>query len=210
MDHLNLLNSKCGGSKSDYYLAKSLGAPFDVYLANGVEQKINPVTGKKSVEIKDPPGLVASVARARVLHARKMSGDDMKFLRTAVCLKSKVLAEAIDLSPEHYSRCEAGQKTMSPTAEKLYRGYIFLATYLKDKALMTKCTAKKDEISPEDAKKAFSTFQKLFFEIKINPVFDSNERLEFVFCRRSEPHGAPCGGDDAEWKNDLDINLEAA
>ena len=212
MNHINLPEVKLGGTKNGYYLAKSLGAPFDVYLANGVEEEIDIQTGKKFTVIRDLPGLMATVVRARVFHHRKLSGDDMKFVRTAVGLKSKVLAAAIDLSPEHYSRCEAGDKTLSPTAEKLYRGYVFLATFLKDKDVhdaVKQRNSCKDELSAEDTKKAFTKFQQLFFEMKISPVCDSNEALEFVFRRRYEAQGAPCGGDDAKW-NDDDLDQEAA
>src|ERR1700738_2011503 len=129
MDQIMQHDFKDGGPVAGHYFAKSLGAPFKVYLANGVETKIDPISGKAMTSIIDLPGLIAAVVRSRVSHPRKLAGDDLKFIRSALHLKSKGLAAALELSPEFYSRCESGHKAMSPTTEKLYRGYAYLITF---------------------------------------------------------------------------------
>jgi hypothetical protein len=101
-----------GGSPvAGHYYAESLGAPFKIYLTNGVETKV--ILGKTVTSIIDLPGLITAVVQSRVLHPRKLSGPDLKYIRSALCLKSKELAAALDLSPEHYSRLENGERTMS-------------------------------------------------------------------------------------------------
>ena len=67
-----------GGPVAGHYLAKSLGAPFKVYLANGVEKKIDPISGKAMTSIVDLPGLIAAVVRSRVSHPRKLSGNGVR------------------------------------------------------------------------------------------------------------------------------------
>jgi hypothetical protein len=193
------------GSPVGHYCANSLGAPFKVYLVNGVKTESHPVTGKSMTIITDLPGLIAAVVRARVLHQRKLSGADLKYLRSALCLKSMVLAKAIDLTPEYYSRCENNQKIMSTTTEKHYRVYAYLSSLLKDRNLQSAVRAQKEkDLSPDKAKKALAAFQKLFFEMKICPVFDIDEELAFVFSRKECTNETPCGDDDAEWKPELE------
>jgi hypothetical protein len=193
------------GPVAGHYHAKSLGAPFKVFLTNGVTTEPDLGSGKSRISIVDVPGLIAAVVRSRVSHPRKLSGADLRFIRSALCLKSKALAEMLELTPEHYSRCESGEKTMSTNTEKMYRGYAFLATFLRDKKLRDAVRQKeRKEISPEDAQKALETIRKLFFDLKIRPVFGANEELTFVFTRRCPDERTPCGDDDSEWKNDLE------
>jgi hypothetical protein len=192
-----------GSPVAGHYYAKSLGAPFKVYLSNGVKKKRDQKTGKIVTDISDLPGLIAAVVRARVLHPRKLSAPDLKFIRTALCLKSKDLAAAIDQTKEHYCRCESGQKTMSVTAEKVYRANAYLASLWRDKTLRNAVRQQQQEqekkIPPEKAAKALEEFQKLFLEMKINPVCDAQEELEFFFYRGCGD--VPCGDDEAEWTN---------
>ncbi len=185
-----------------HYYAKSFGAPFKVYLANGVENMPDPATGKIVTSIIDLPGLIAVVVRSRVLHPRKLSAVDLRFIRSALCLKSKQLATAVELTPEHYSRCEVGLKTMSTATEKVYRCYVYLITFARDKNLHA--LKKEKTASAEDGQKALRAFRKLFLELKISPVFDPNEELEFVFARRCPDEDKPCGDDDAEWNDEVD------
>jgi hypothetical protein len=90
-----------GGPVAGPYLAKSLGAPFKIYLSNGVEFETDPTSGKMMTKIVDLPGLIGAVVRARVSHPRKLSGADLRFIRSALRLPSKGLAAVLDLSPEH-------------------------------------------------------------------------------------------------------------
>jgi len=192
------------GPVAGHYHAKSIGSPFEVYLTNGFEITPDPASGKMMTSITDLPGLMAAIVQSRVSHPRKLSGADLKFIRSALCLQSKALARALELTPEHYSRCETGQKTMSIATEKVYRGYVFVASVLRDKNILDAVRlGPRKEVTPDDAQKALEAIRKLFFDLRISPVFDVSEELKFVFSRRCPDEGRPCGDDDAQWKNDL-------
>jgi len=187
-----------------HYLAKSLGTPFKVYLTNGVDTEVDQATGKVMTNITDLSGLIAAIVRCRVSHPRRLSGADLRFIRSALRLKSKTLAAVLDLTPEFYSRCESGQKAMSTTTEKLYRGYAFLITFLSDEGVKTAIRnerGKKKEDSLEDAQAALKSIGKLFSDLKISPVFPVGDELSFVFSRRCPDENVPCGDDDAKWEN---------
>jgi hypothetical protein len=194
------------GLVAGHSCAKSLGAPFKVFLANGVERNRNPITGKIETSITDLPGLIAAVVRARVLHPRKLSAADLRFIRSALCLRSKDLAAGVDLTKEHYCRCESGQKVMSVTTEKVYRANAYLISIRRDKNIRNAVRQEQQKepekkISPEKATKAIEEFQKLFLETKIRPVYNVDDELKFFFYRGC--NDLPCGDDDAEWMNDV-------
>ena len=112
-----------------------LNTPFTVILKNSAKQVVD--NDGKVIEtiIPDPEGLVKAVAQARVLHKYKLSGAELKFLRSALALKSKELARAIAVTSEHMSRLEAGDKVLSPQSEMLVRIYTFVSivTFTKQK-----------------------------------------------------------------------------
>lgn len=170
-----------------HYSADELGAPFKVYLEKGY--KVERRLGDEFVTITDLPGLIAAVVQTRVMHPRKLSGEELKFIRTALRIKSKEVADLIDLSPEHYSRCESGEKTLSPNTEKAYRVIVYLHSFVKDRAvqevLNLKTLPEPHEISSGQAKEALTAFMKVFMEMKIKPVAPADEKLEFWFTRRS-------------------------
>jgi DNA-binding transcriptional regulator YiaG len=174
-----------------------LGTPFKVYLANGFVERPN-AAGKVSVEINDLKGLILMVVRSRALHPRKLSGDDLKFFRTSLCMRSNEIANALDVTPEHYSRCETGIKTLSSSAEKFYRMYAFLEASCKDKSLRD---APPIAATPEQAKEAMDAFRKVFFDMKIQHVYPVGEDLEFHFIRRTRECCA-ADGEDGKWRNE--------
>jgi DNA-binding transcriptional regulator YiaG len=176
-----------------------LGAPFKVWLANGFVETPNSA-GELTVEIEDMKGLILMVVRSRALHPRKLSGDDLKFFRTSLCMRSNEIADALDVTPEHYSRCETGTKTLSSSAEKFYRMYAFLEASCKDKSLHD---APPVAATPEQAKEAMEAFRKVFFDLKIQHVYPVGEELEFHFVRRTrECCPANNGDDDGKWRNE--------
>jgi hypothetical protein len=190
-----------------HYHAKSLGTPFKVYLANGFEINADPLSGKETLAITDLSGLIATVVRTRVLHDRKLSGDDLKFIRSALRVKSKDIAELIDMTPENYSRCESGLRTMSITTEKVYRANVFLMSVLNDMtvrdALSNRPPAPDKEVSAKKAQKAYEAFQKIFLKMKISPFCEAGEDLVFVFSRGPRPNrDTPRGNEDSEWQNE--------
>ena len=190
-----------------HYDAKSLGSPFKVYLANGFKTEPKSVFKKPMPEITDLPGLIAAVVRTSVLHDRKLAGNDLKSIRSALRIKSKVLAQLIEMTPENYSRCENGLRTMSVITEKVYRANVFLMSFLNDKGVLDAACSraeKGEQVSPDKAKKTYAAFQKIFLEMRISPVCDADEELIFVFSRGLRPGmDAPRGDDDdPEWKSD--------
>lgn len=182
-----------------YYCADELGAPFKVYLGKGctVERK----HGEEIVSIEDLPGLLAAVVQARVLHPRKLAGADLRFIRTVLRMKSKVLADRLGLTPEHYSRCESGEKTMAATTEKAYRLFAFLSSVARDREVQEVLNDRRElpPISPAGAKKAVEAFSKVFYDMDIEPVADAADQLSFSFSRRNCSE-EPCGHDEAEWE----------
>ncbi len=184
-----------------------LGTPFKVFLANGVVEKVDEKTGKVMTEITDLPGLIACILQARVLHPRKLSGDDLKFIRVALRLRSAEVAEILDVSPEHYSRCETGTKTFSTSSEKFYRMRVFLQASCKDKAVqeaVEKMEKENAEIDPEEMKEAFAAFQSVFFDMKIENIFAVGKDLAFSFIRerRDINPRRDRGGDDGKWRKE--------
>src|ERR1700734_4206583 len=100
------------------YDADTLGAPFRITLVDSVTFEIDKETGEELVRIPDPMGLINAVVRKRVCDERKLNGDEIKFVRRALGVKSVVLARFLGMTPEHLSRCEASTKTMSEASEK--------------------------------------------------------------------------------------------
>ena len=195
------------GRVVETYDAKCIGAPFKVILADGFRKEHNAQTGKTVIEIEDLPGLVAAVVRSRVMHPRKLSGEDLKFIRSVLCMKAVKIAGSLDLTAEHYSRCENGTKTMSVATEKLYRMFVFLSVATRNKMLTE--TVKEDlknaNISAEEAQKAVTAFQKIFHDMRIDPVRLVGPDLCFTFCRRCGADLIPRGCDDGgKWRDQLD------
>jgi transcriptional regulator with XRE-family HTH domain len=190
---------------------KILGTPFKVFLSNGVEEKPNKATGKVATDIVDLPGLIASVLQSRVLHPRKLSGDDLKYIRSALRMRSAELAEKLDVTPEHYSRCEAGTKTLSSSTEKFFRMYVYLHAFAKHVAVQEALSKREREnlkCSPEEANEALEAFQSVFLEMKIQHIFEAGDELEFSFCRGprrvDDDPCVDCGKEDGKWRKQPD------
>lgn len=187
------------------YDVDTLGAPFKVTLLDSVSVSIDPKTGDERVEIPDLVGLINAVVRSRVLCPRKLSGKEIKFVRNALGVRAKPLAQFLDMTPEHLSRCEAGTKVMSGASEKVFRLFAYLGTFYKEpKHLFVR---KNEDITgfynlDEKKKKNVEDFVKIFLTLKIQPVFDQAEELHFEFTRRADMHlpDVPEGdNDDGEW-----------
>jgi transcriptional regulator with XRE-family HTH domain len=106
------------------YVDDLMGAPFQVAVEHAVVQerckKCGAVLGN---DIPDLRGLIAAVAMTRALDPEKLSGDEIRFLRKAVGWKAKDVAEILQVTPEHVSRCEAGKSPLSEGLEKYLRHY---------------------------------------------------------------------------------------
>jgi DNA-binding XRE family transcriptional regulator len=193
------LELTAGGGVETFYDAKVLGAPFKVYLKNGYQVKADSKTGKKITEILDLPGLIGEVVIARILHERKLGSEDFKFIRSALAMRSSELAEHIGVTPEHYSRCENGVKTMSVAQEKLYRLLVYLLMSVRDKEVSDKIKElKKKGPCPGEDRKAIKVISKLFLDLKVSPVHVADEELCFSFTRAACEKGA---SEEGDWNN---------
>ncbi|WP_208430517.1 helix-turn-helix transcriptional regulator [Methyloceanibacter sp. wino2] len=187
--------------------SEMLGTPFKVFLSNGVEEKIDKKSGKLKTSIVDLPGLIATIVQARVLHPRKFSGKDLKYIRSALAMRSFQVAEALDISPEHYSRCESGTKTLSTSAEKLLRMCAFYLAQCKDVSFLEERKEAKSvsELSDEEreaAREAVGAFRSVFFDMKIENVFEAGKELELSFSRGCREHieDESCNDERGKWR----------
>lgn len=180
------------------YHVDTLGAPFKVVLHNGVTIGIDRETGKETVMIRDTIGLINAVVRARVCHPRKLSGEEIKFIRKAIGVRSKVLAEFLDMTPEHFSRCEGGTKVMSIQSEKQFRMTAYIASFLENPSTLFVRNAPIAPLKPsKNAMKNAIGFFKWFQSLKIESVFDPIDELSFDFSRTRECDNA--SDDDGDW-----------
>ncbi len=109
------------------YVADNLGVPFKVVLVKSVKQITNKETGEvDQIVIPNLRGLLQQIALSRILIPRKLSGKDIKFIRKALPIKAGQLAEKIGVTPEHLSRCEAGERALSLGTEKCLRIAVLL------------------------------------------------------------------------------------
>ncbi len=107
------------------YQEELLGLPYPVTLRGGVVREVDAATGETlGYAITDLDGLVAAVAMIRALHDVKLSGDEIRFMRKAVDMSAKSLANKIDVDPSTFSRWENGIQTMNEHIERIFRLYI--------------------------------------------------------------------------------------
>lgn len=178
--------------------AKDLGAPFKVFLDNSVKVVTDEKTGEVlSYTIPDLPGLIQIVVMTRLLHPRKLTGADIKFVRKAIGFKQKDLASKIELTVEHLSRCETDTHPISPASEKLFRIFSF-----KSALKIHKIKTCKEKTDLENA------LDKLFDGLKPQPVYDFNEELVLRFHRSrvTESDGNNDNAlDDDHWNGEEDL-----
>ncbi|WP_238310206.1 hypothetical protein [Methylobacterium organophilum] len=193
------------------YNVDTLGAPFKVTLANSATVKIDRETGEEIVTIPDVVGLISAVVRCRALHPRKLGGEEIKFIRKSLGVKAKSIADFLDMTPEHLSRCEAGARVMSALSEKHLRLFAFFATFIDDPE---EVLSKFDDISDLEMKEAkpepvMERFVRLFFSMKIQTVFDPTDELHFNLTRRAKDHKiylpSSAISDDCEWSPDTPL-----
>jgi DNA-binding transcriptional regulator YiaG len=129
---MNKSNGQWKGEKADevavYDATQMLNAPFKVLLRNSVKQLVAKDGTVIETFVPDPLGLIKAVAQARALHPHKLDAKELKFIRSALGLKSFELAEAIAVSPEHLSRVEGGKAVLSPQSEMLVRIFTYITS----------------------------------------------------------------------------------
>jgi|GEM_PF-2677312 len=183
------------------HIVEDLGVPFKVVLRDSVKQLINADTGKvERVIIPNFRGLIECIAITRIFEPRKLSGNEIKFIRKAFKFPAKQIAEMIDVSPEHLSRCEAGERTLSAASEKCLRASIFLDQHQKLSELNDSCEP--DDKMKEKLKSLMEALRKIsaiITERKISPAFDAKP-LVMEFRVSSSVEGSLFEDDiDADW-----------
>lgn len=181
---------------TDFDATEDLGAPFKVVLSNGVKQEMcdgNVV----ATTIADLTGLYKAVVQTRVQNLRKLNGAELKFIRRVVGLQAKTVAQKIDITPEHLSRCEAGAKTLSGSSEKIFRALVFVSSFYPDPQSII--ADKKKALSTEMVEK----MNKLlihFIDMNIKTVYSINDPLALKFCLDWEDNDDD-EDDDTAWES---------
>lgn len=131
---------ECGGEVRGTIIREHredlLGVP--VILMNSAVREVCVACRKEhAIVIPDMAGLIAAVAVTRAMKPWKLLGIDIRFMRKAIGLSGKVLAELLEVAPATVSRWENGKEVIGPTSEKLLR--FVTAKLLEDKALAVDC-----------------------------------------------------------------------
>ena len=193
----------------------NIGAPFEVVLRKAVEQTVCANSGEiVRTRIPNMSGLLKEVAVARAIYPRKLSADEIKFLRKAVNLKATELAKLLGISAEHLSRCENRDRVLSPAAEKLFRVIVLkrrfnfsemeqrLRQYI-DKAHPDEKTVRYLMETMATYRECLDDMEKAVFHCSITTVHDAKETLSFSFHLRSldlATANADHSQEDDEWK----------
>ena len=194
---------KQAGGVVERYVFDTLGAPFKVTLENAVSISTDPDTGRENVKIPDMVGLVLAVVRRRAMDSRKLSGEEIKFLRQALGLQANKLAHFLDVTPEHYSRCEAGDRVLSSTAEKHLRLFAFGATLFRSPEELLDAALDRSEAPKPLSKKAQRMerdFLNVFLRMTIAPVRNADEQIEYVFIRCPVVEAVAGDDSDGDWE----------
>ena len=181
------------------FTVDDLGISFKVVLLDSVRTKAGP--SGPEVLIPDYQGLIKKIAVTRSTHPRKLLGADIRFLRKSLGLKSKELAEKIDISPEHLSRCEAGDKVLSSNSEKALRSLIVLEAVLVLQRALEDANCAKPVLMDKLAK-LLERLQAIMSGMKISPLHSANEELTFHFRRVNRSAKRPANDEDTsdpEW-----------
>lgn len=102
-----------------------------VRLINSVIERTCPDCEDQSVEIEDLNELIKAAALARSMIPVRLSGKEVKFLRTALEMNGKQFAKAMELKPETVSRWENNDRGIGGYTEKLLRHNICSLLYKK-------------------------------------------------------------------------------
>lgn len=199
----------------DTYVVDTLGAPFRVIVKNSACVSTCPSTGDELVRIPDLVGLVSEVVRLRVMDGRKLSGLDIKFIRKSLDIRAKKLASFLEFTPEHYSRLEAGDKVMSPQAERLFRLFAYLSTFCGEPEKLLDGIVNMDgaweKAKPIKKSKEFGNkFVQFFIAMKIDPFHRPGEHIEYVLRRTVHPHCCDTFDSEGDWLDETPPSRTAA
>lgn len=148
-----------------YHVEDLLG--MRVGVSNCVEKAVCKACGEEVITIPDVNGLIAAAAVARVMVPTKLNGTEIKFLRKAIGISAKKLAEILKVRPETVSRWENDDtQQIGNSDEKLFR--IIVGHSIKD--------------GEEDKAPAMDYSEREIIEMNFNPlrVVDDAPLLNFA------------------------------
>lgn len=171
----------------DTFHADSLGAPFKVILRNSVRATFDVGSGEMiAYEIPQFDALLGAVVMGRLCHERKLSGEEIKFLRRAAGLKQTELARGINVDPATLSRVEKGDQPLGPGSEKLARVMLF------------KAAGRIEHIKQDDHRRRFDMLlDRLFDDFKVISARNADEgELALELCRATRACSSAANDDD--------------
>lgn len=159
----------------DTYEENLLGIP--VIIKDAVIYEVD-AAGDEIHTIPDMEKLISAAAMARALLPIKLNGSEIRFLRKALEMPARELAENMDVAPETVSRWENDGQTMGGFSEKGLRQLVCALLHKKAPAI---------DYDPE-----------MIARMKIRVIRDPNMRLEL---RRITLKSD--GAKSREWDSDL-------
>lgn len=117
---------KCGGLSQckpipNYVVPGTLLGIEGVTLVNGVEDEVCDKCGKGKIHIPDIQGLISVAALTRVKLPFKLNSREIKFLRKALNITAKEMAEYLKVAPETVSRWENEKMPIAEQSEMFLR-----------------------------------------------------------------------------------------
>ena len=127
MDKCPQCNHRMKASMDKPYHYRECG--FEGVFLSGIVQSRCPVCDEEVVTVPNIKGLHLAIARHLVCKEEMLTGDEARFLRKELKLKSKDMAATLSMKPETYSRWENEKQAVSSTCDKELRLiYILNAT----------------------------------------------------------------------------------
>ena len=93
----------------------------NVYLKGGVEEFICPKCGSRSTAIRNPIGLHKAITGSLALAKRRLSGNELRFLREQLGFSAEELASLVEYSEEHIRKIESGSTSPKAPYEMFLR-----------------------------------------------------------------------------------------
>ncbi len=162
---------KCGGETRiqpipRYQVKKELVAGMHVEVFDAVTTLVCDKCGVLRTEIPNLPGLMAAVAVMRSNTERKLSGQEIRFMRKTMEKTAKELAAKLDTTEETVSRWENDKLVISNPFERMLR--VHVCRELGDRTSV--------EWNDDD----------ILYRLKINPVAKQPELMLCLASRRKE------------------------
>ncbi|MGI4799527.1 MAG: helix-turn-helix domain-containing protein [Janthinobacterium lividum] len=108
--------------KIERYEETGLGLPYPIILVGAAEEEIDETTGERiGVSVPNMEGLVAAIAITRALLPQRLDGAEVRFIRRALNMTAKDLAESLEMAAATLSRWENNKEGPGAWADKQVR-----------------------------------------------------------------------------------------